>query len=313
MNFEYSSSLGPFSTFRVGGPAKILAKIKTKADLVESVVYAQKENLPLFPLGGGSNILFADAGLEGMVLLFQNDGIVMGENTGMDAVDGMGAINRAPTIVESGTKNSALYQYVKKQNLDFSVFSTIPGTVGGAVCGNAGIPGVEIADFFASATVFNTETLVFETFNSDFFQFSYRSSIFHRPEISQKYLLWDMTLVLPSLPEVEIAAKAKILLQTRKEKQPWGLTGGSFFKNPPEGAAGYFLDQVGAKQMREGDAFFSDKHANFMMNAGNATQKEILDLAKKGAKAVYEKFNISLVPEVRILDAKGVLQKWDFS
>ncbi len=294
-NFQYSVPLAPLCTFHIGGNADMLVEIHTKEDLQNAILWAQKNKVPFFPLGGGSNLVFADEGFRGMILHFQNKNILFqNENSTF--------------IVEAGTKNSLLYQFAKKQNFDFSVWNSIPGTLGGAVCGNAGIPGSEMEKLVVCATVFHIPEQQFCTVDHNFFKFSYRKSVFHDPEFQKKYILWDTTLHLPHLPEEEITNNAKNLLAKRKEKQPWGFTGGSFFKNPTEGPAGYFLDQVGAKQMRVGDAFFSEKHANFLMNAGNATQKEVVELAKKGMQAVYEKFGIVLHPEVRIIDEFGNLK-----
>lgn len=284
--------LAPFSSFQVGGKADELCRVKTKEDIQEAIAYAEKNKMPLFFLGGGSNILFSDKGFRGMVLKMEN----------ME----MKQTEEGKFFVGNGVKNAELYTFAKKRGFDYSPFVTIPGTIGGAICGNAGIPEHEIGDHVVSVEVFDIEKKTFRTAAKDSFKFRYRHTVFHdQPDLRKKILIWSVKLEFPEASPTVIDIKAKQGFSWRREKQPWGKTCGSFFKNPPEGAAGYFLDQVGMRNMRIGDAHFSEKHANFMMNAGSATQKQILELARLGAKKVYERFGVRLVPEVRILDEWG--------
>jgi len=161
-------------------------------------------------------------------------------------------------------------------------------------------------DFLLSAEIFDVHANTWKTVSADYFHFSYRHTLFHeKPELRGKILIWNALLQLPQKSEEGIEENAKNMLLERKAKQPWGKTGGSFFKNPKEGAAGYYLELCILKGEGRGDAFFSEKHANFMMNAGNATQADILELARFGAKKVHDQFGITLVPEVRIIDEWG--------
>lgn len=110
---------------------------------------------------------------------------------------------------------------------------------------------------------------------------------------------------LPSLSEEESNRKLKDYMALRKEKQPWGKTGGSFFRNPPEGSAGMFLEKAGFKGKHLGHAFFSEKHANFLMNDGNATQEEIITLAQDAKESVFHQFGIILQNEVKLINEYG--------
>lgn len=292
MNIRSHVPLSQFSTFRVGGPADFLAEIETKEQLDEALQFAREKHLPLFFLGGGSNVLFSDFGFRGLVLCLRNREIV----------------ELSPGIfrVGAGMPNAVFFSYAKERDRDFSPFFTIPGTVGGAVAGNAGIPQGEIKDHLLSAEIFRVSEQKWEEVPASFFQLSYRHSLFHEhPELRGEILLWSLELSLPKKPAKLIEQEASLFLEKRKKTQPWGMTGGSFFENPLEGAAGFLLEQAGMKGERIGDAFFSDKHANFIMNAGKATQHDILALARKGAEEVWKQFSIRLVPEVRLLEESG--------
>ncbi len=292
MQIEKNIPLASFSSFGVGGEADYFCRVKSKNGLFQAVSLAQDKKIPIFFLGGGSNILFSDRGFKGLVVKLENSEIE----------------EKRPGIftVGAGVKNAEFFAFTKKRNYDFSSFLTIPGTIGGAIAGNAGVPGAEVSDFLLSAEIFRIERKGFKTVSSDFFNFGYRHTIFHDyPELRSKILIWSAKFSLPEMSSEKITKSAEKIVSIRRKKQPWGKTGGSFFKNPKEGAAGYFLDKAGMKGERVGDAYFSEKHANFMMNAGSATQKQILELARKGAMKVEDQFDIQLEPEVRVLDDQG--------
>jgi UDP-N-acetylmuramate dehydrogenase len=291
MIIQKNISLKKFSTFGVGGTADFFCEIFSKEDLQEALTFAEKNSLPLFILGGGSNLLFSDKGLRCLVLHLKN-------NTITHLKDGV-------FEVEAGTKMGEILGISKKAQRDFSLLSTIPGTIGGAVAGNAGIKEQEIQEVFLSATLYDREKKEFCTKEKEFFDFGYRKSIFHTPKISDRYIIWKVSLNLPANTPEKIDETLKSYFAIRKEKQPWGKTGGSFFSNPPEGAAGFFLEQSGMKGACVGDAFFSEKHANFLMNKKNATQEDIKKLAKTAQKTVKEKYNVTLTPEVKILNEWG--------
>jgi len=211
----------------VGGNADFFAVIKTKENLQEALLFAEEKGLPTFFLGGGSNILFLDKGFRGVVLKMENKKIQKTNSPQSPFEKGRDFLE-----IESGTRNSEVFQFAKKQDLDFAIFVTIPGTIGGALYGNAGIPNCEISDFFVSAEVFDREKKEFFIVEKDFFNFSYRYTAFHDSDFAKRYIIWSVILKLEKLPQKEIQKKAKELLKIRKSKQPWGLTGGSFFKNP---------------------------------------------------------------------------------
>lgn len=284
---QFKKSLSSYTSFKIGGKCDKFIEILNKEDIKE--IFKSKQDR-FFCLGGGSNIIFSDLGYRGSILYFQNKQIDKLDNN----------IYRC----ESGNSMINLFYYFKKMNNDFSIFSTIPGTIGGACAGNAGVPKQEISDIFVEAEIFDIEKKEFFLVKKEFFNFSYRYSNFHLKEFQKKYIIWSVTIKLDELEQDLISKKAKEFLNIRKEKQPWGKTGGSFFKNPKEGSAGYFLEQSGLKGFKHNGVFFSEKHANFLMNE-EGSQKDILELEKIAKEKVYEKFKVKLEREVKIIDEFG--------
>ncbi len=292
MQIQEQISLATLSWFRCGGTADYFVEATTKAELTEAITFAKERQLPILFVGAGSNLVFSEKGLQGMIIRCQNTTI-------HDAGGGR-------FVVGAGVQNAALYQFARDLGYDFSGFFTVPGSIGGAVAGNSGIPGCEMQDYLLYAELFDVEKNDFFTVDANYFDYSYRHSIFRdNPQLRKKLLIWECALFLDKRPQAEIEAHAQEVLAMRKAKQPWGKTGGSFFKNPPEGAAGHFLEQIGAKQMRVGGAFFSEKHANFLMSDGTATQDDIIALARQAMQKVREQFAVELQPEVILLDEKG--------
>lgn len=310
MLIQSSVLLAPLSTFHIGGSADYYIKITSEDTLQKAIYFSHTNNIPYFCLGGGSNILFSDSGFRGIIFHFAHNMIQYnneqyvfekGKYRSISCVvDGKNTLR-----VDAGARMMEVYVFCKQHQLDFSIFSTIPGTLGGAVAGNAGLPNAEIQDIVQGATLFDTQEQKMIYREKDFFDFSYRHSIFHTTAIANRYIIWSIDLMLPYLETEKIDEQAKQYMKRRKEKQPWGKTGGSFFRNPPEGAAGMFLEKAGYKGKQYNGAFFSEKHANFMMNDGSATQEDILFLAREAKKTVFDRFGIVLHNEVRILNEYG--------
>ena len=175
-------------------------------------------------------------------------------------------------------------------------FSSIPGTIGGAVYGNAGCFSKDIGSALLRAWILRDDKIV--SVKNDYFDFKYRwSKLKNTHEVVLKVLLKTSAGSCDKSRMDEI-------LKLRKEKQPWGLSAESFFKNPgstPETSAGYLIEKCGLKGEKVGGAQISSKHANFIINMGSATSEDILDLADCAKKAVKKQFDIELEPEVRII------------
>ncbi|HID92355.1 TPA: UDP-N-acetylmuramate dehydrogenase [Candidatus Gracilibacteria bacterium] len=298
MKFEYNKPLAKYTTFRVGGNSDIFVTIEKKEDFynpIFSEILKNSENI--FILGGGSNTVFSDNGFRGTVIYMNNRNIEkVSENS-----------EKCIIKCESGAQIMPIFMFAKKNSADFSPFSTIPGTIGGALAGNAGVPKMEISDIFIEAELFDIEKQEFITVDTTFFNFVYRHSDLQSDNKKNKYIIWSVTLQLQKRDIAEIESETKEYLEMRKQKQPFGKTGGSFFKNPQQGAAGMFLDKAEFKNYKHGGAFFSEKHANFLMSDGTATQKDIIELQKIAQTKIFEQFGVTLEREVRVLDEFGKL------
>lgn len=303
MKIEKNVSLAPHTTMRIGGNADYFSEIYTKADLQEAISFAKEKDCRLFFLGGGSNILFSDKGFRGLVLKMKNKEKEMrGENI----------------WAESGVLISELVRFAKTHRKDLSGFLALPGTWGAAVAGNAGIPDWEACDTLVSAEIFDLEKNIFQIVKNEWFEYEYRNSKLHKTP-QKKWLVWSAEQTAPAGDPQVIQKKCTAVMQMRREKQPWGLSAGSFFKNlpvskdfpKPQNAAGWLLDQVGAKGEAVGDAVVSEMHANFFQNKGKATQAQMLQLAKKMTERVQETFHVRIEPEVKIYDETGkIIPLW---
>lgn len=282
--------LAPYSTFQIGGIADYFFKAKNKEELKNSYLWGKENNLPILIVGGGSNVIFSDLGFRGLV--------IRNEANHLHLLDDI-------IEAESGTLWSQLIQLAIQNNLQgLERLIGLPGTIGGAVRGNAGCNGVETKDLLISATVLDEANGQEKEVDNQYFDFSYRESkIKHHPE-----LVLSVKLKLKShtgTPD-DLRATMKEILLDRNSKQPTGKNAGSFFKNPSlQLSAGRLIDQSGLKGFQVGDAQVSQKHANFFMNLGHATQKDILELGRQVAATVKEKTGTQLEQEVNLLDEYG--------
>jgi len=284
IQIEQNVSLKELTTFRVGGPVRYFAKAKTWEEMYGLREFAKRQGVPYVVIGGGSNVLFTDDGYPGLVILNQMDQMTFQG----DLVTVEGAVTWHKLVAAAAELNWG----------GISGFSNVPGTVGGAVYGNAGIPDICMADVFLSATILPTKGDMPLVVGMDYAQFGYRTSRFKQT----KDIILSVTLQLRPMPAPLVQQEVHNYIKTRVLKQPAGLTCGSFFKNPAHfPSAGWLIEQAGCKGMTLGGAMVSEKHANFFMNIkGQATASDILNLALKVHKKVKEKFDIELEPEVQI-------------
>jgi UDP-N-acetylmuramate dehydrogenase len=286
---EKNIPLSKHTTFRIGGPADMFVRARSLKNLKEALQYASAENIPFLVIGGGSNLLINDRGIRGIVIKNEIRGISHKDNL---------------IVVKSGEKISALVEFSCKSGLTGLEFMAgIPGSVGGAVFGNAGAYGRSIGDVIKSAKILKNDGSLLMDVTPEFFNFSYRRSRLR----DTRDVLVSLTIELqPGSPEV-IGGEIDRILAERASKHPddkWGCAG-SYFKNidPPDPrerriAAGMLLEKVGAKCMREGQAMVYPNHANFLTNPGNATCEEIQKLAETLKTLVRNEFSIELEEEV---------------
>ncbi len=296
MNFsiEKNVHLSDITYFGIGGKIDELIRISDITMLPEIWAETIALKLPYFILGSGSNLVCSDAGFRGRIFIIDAKESNWREN--IVSVD-MGK-NLQEFILETAEHGFA----------DFINLSGIPGTLGGAIRGNAGAFGSEISERLESVQ-FCDENGIIQTIPANKCEFEYRESIFKK---NPQWCILQATFLLQEKTKKDTAITvAKKLIQERWSKYPSGKCGGSFFKNPtnvPEDVkpfAGWLLENSGAKGDAIGGAKISEKHANFLMNAKNATQQDVIALAKKWKKIVLEKYNVTLEPEVVLVSKYG--------
>lgn len=292
-----SVDLKNFSSIRVGGPAEFFYTADTIDDLVKAVALAYKNKIPYFVLGGGYNIIPSDSGFTGLVIK---------NNTANIAFSG----SDSEVITDSGVSLGKLINLAASRDLGGLEFLFgVPGTIGGAVYGNAGAFKYEISDFVKSLIVlipFEDEMKILRK-NKEWMNFSYRSSKLKKDfkGVDFKPVILTVKLQLVRRRNDEILMMMQNNIKQKKELQPLEeISAGSFFTNPgtnKEMTAGYLLDKAGAKKLRVGGAAFSKKHANFLINKKHAQAKDIRDLANKARERVEEEFNLTLREEVEYI------------
>ena len=278
------------TTLRIGGPASWCVTVHTREHLVWLIRESIREGIPWFLLGGGSNVLFADRGFEGVVIVNQLDKLP--EEGGQVIEAGAGAV-----LMD-------LIRFAEAHCLGgFEKMAGIPGSVGGAIVGNAGAYGRCIGELIESVDLI-TEGGEIERANPDVLEFDYRHSKLkdrHDVVLSARFRLVDAA-------RENLTGTIEEVLAVRAGKHPPhdAATAGSFFKNlPPEEpggkrvAAGLILDRAGAKGMRVGDAVVFQDHGNIVVNEGSATAREVLELTGKMKQLAYERTAIRLEEEVR--------------
>jgi UDP-N-acetylmuramate dehydrogenase len=277
-------------TFQVGGEADFFYELSDLKDLPLLLKFAKMKKIPYFILGKGSNILFDDKGFRGLVIKNISENITIKTTT---------------VEVDSGVSVSKLVMETVKKGLSpLEKWMGLPGTVGGAIYGNAGCNGLETKDILKSVTLLNPKTGKIKKVSAKYLALKYRSSKLKKSnEIVLKAVFQLKKSKLSSTEQKKIMAE---LSQNRLQKQPLGLSSGSFFKNPSlKNPAGMLIDKAGLKGKKVGKAQISEKHGNFLLNLGGATSTDILKLAKLAKQQVKAKFGLALISEVQILDPKG--------
>ena len=274
--------LAGHTTMRVGGPADFLAIARDIDTLVALVRGARVAGIPLLVLGRGSDVVVADAGVRGLVVLSRPEGFRI-DGTRLIAEAGL-PLARAATLIQAAGLSG----------LEFGL--AVPGTVGGAVWANAGAHGADIAAVLESVTLLKAEGAE-TTEPAAALGLAYRDS---RLKHSAGDLVLTATFRLTPADPATMAARLAEIRLWRREHQPLGrASAGSVFRNPPGDSAGRLIDECGLRGTRLGGAAISEKHANFIVNEGRATAAEIRLLAEQARAAVAERFGIKLVYEVQ--------------
>jgi len=289
---ELGVSLRDLTTLRIGGPAAGLCRIVNSEQASRFQAFARSNGVPIYYLGGGSNVLADDAGFSGLILKVEIATYEPRENRLR-----VGAGLDFDTVIARTLADGLV-------GLEFA--SGIPGSLGGAIVGNAGCFGHEIGEFLTEATVLRPDGSL-EIVGPEAFAFGYR----HSAMKDSGSLLLEAVLDLRDGDTVAALADREAKLALRREKHPPAEgCAGSYFQNlPPDRpggrrrAAGELLDAAGARSMRVGDAAVFAHHANIIINAGAARSRDVLQLAEQMKAAVRERFGVELVEEVRYLSA----------
>lgn len=303
----YGADMREFTTFRIGGPADAMIEARTPEALVRVISGARAAKIPFFILGGGSNLLIDDAGIAGIVIKnrYKNITVIDSQNFGylVPAMKPDEAANTVFLLAGSGTKLSEIVDFACDNGLTGCEFlAGIPGTLGGAVYGNAGAYGKGIGDLLVMAKLIDGASAV-ACVERDYFKFDYRTSSLKK---TGEFLL-SAVIRLARGDAKKVRADVDKIITERHLKHPPESIGcaGSFFKNvapvTPNArriAAGYFLELAGAKEMKRGNAEVYSKHANFIINPGGATAAEVRALAASLKSKVLEKFGLLLEEEV---------------
>lgn len=272
------------TTFRIGGNADVF--VSPKVNQVADVIKLAKEyQVPVTIIGNGSNLLVGDKGIRGLVLSF-------GKKAEEIVLDGRCMTVSAGTILAKAAAEAA------KNSLTGLEFAAgIPGTMGGAIVMNAGAYGGEMKDVLISAKVLTPEGEVEELSNAEL-DLSYRHSCI--PE--KNYIVLEATLELTEGDEVVIRETMEDFKNRRVDKQPLEYpSAGSTFKRPEGHFAGKLIQDADLRGYQVGGAQVSEKHCGFVINKGDATAKDVLQLISDVKKIVYEKFQVELEPEVKMI------------
>ncbi|HET7375417.1 MAG TPA: UDP-N-acetylmuramate dehydrogenase [Anaerolineae bacterium] len=296
---EINVPLSRYTTARIGGPADLLIEVNSADDLKQIVLTARKVSLPIFILGGGANVLVSDAGVRGLTIINKAKRI--------EFRDG------GQVWCESGTVLPTLARECGARGLGGLEWALgVPGTVGGAVVGNAGAHGRDIAASLISATILNERDQVVEWSTAEF-EYEYRSS---RIKKSQRVaacagrkneLRTAQQVVLAAIFQLrledrsELEKRANEFTDYRRRTQPPGASIGSMFKNPAGTAAGRLIDQAGLKGATIGGAEISGIHANFFVNRGDAKAADVKALIDLARQQVKEKFGVELELEIELV------------
>jgi len=281
IDIKKNISLAPYTTFRIGGPTKLFVIVNDINELIQAIQWAKGNKEKYYILGGGSNILFKDEGYDGLIIKLDNQQII---------------INNQTVTAGAGIMLSKLAMNTIDNNLTgLEWIAGIPGTLGGAIRGNAGAHGGCIADVIETVEVLDGEKI--RELKKDNLKLTYRSSILKEKD----YIILSAQLKLKPGNKSENKKTLRENAKFRIKTQPKGFSAGSIFKNPPNNYAGKLIEDSGLMGTKIGDAQISKKHANFIINTGNATAKDVLSLINLIKKEVYTQFKVKLEEELIII------------
>jgi len=301
-------SLAPLTTFKIGGPAEFLVEVKTKKELIEAVSWAKENKKTFVILAGGSNVLINSQGIKGLVIEMKNDdSTIRGERLDCN----------------SGAELSSAVRVAATEDLTGLEWSIgIPGTIGGAVRGNAGAYGHSVSELVETVEAYNIKKKKFELLSNKDCRFLYKNSIFKE---NDNLIIWQIILKLKKGGKKEIKELLDKYLKRREQGQPKLPSAGCIFKNITISqirennhnladraydekvvkggnvSVGWLIDLLGLKGKTMGGAKISLEHANFIVNTGKATAEEVVMMISFIKQQVRDKFGLQLHEEIQYL------------
>lgn len=306
MNFDEQVPLAQYTTFNIGGVARYFAHVEKRKDLGVALDYAQTRKLPHIILAGGSNMLVSDEGFEGLVIKISFSKVTISHRGSVTAEAGVALM---PFIMDMCSQGLSGLEHMYG----------IPGSVGGAVRGNAGAFGTEITDVVTSVTALNIETREERIFSHEECRFGYRTSFFKN---NSEWVILDATFLLTEGDAQECIKNAENTLAERNKRQIQDIkSAGSFFMNPvvPESIqaqfekekgtparerrvpAGWLIEKSGFKGACQGEACTGERSANYVINKGSAVSADVRVLTKTIQEKILEEFGVELKEEVTLV------------
>lgn len=289
---QFDVELGRYTSARTGGSAEMFLTVRNALELETAISLAYSQRIPYFILGGGSNILVSDGGVSGLVILNRAREVRF-RHSGRSVV----------CSAESGANLSSLARKCISKGLGGLEWAIgVPGTVGGAVVGNSGAHGSDMAATLLAATIWEPGRGTRVYTRADM-AYDYRSSVLKR-ELHKKRtrkVVLSAEIELTPEPVDVLTARADGFNAHRKQSQPGGASMGSMFKNPENYYAGYLIETAGLKGFQVGTARISEKHANFFVSDGEASAEDVRALIAEAWNAVREQFGVEMELEVELV------------
>lgn len=311
VNIQKNIALASYTTFKIGGPAKYFSEAKSVDEIQELCLWAKKEKIPVVALGGGSNVLISDKGFDGLVIKIKNQKLeIKGDLIYCEA-----GVPLAKLVTET----------IKKDLTGLEWAIGIPGTVGGAINSNAGAFSKSISESIKEVRVLDLSRLSFQgaLFKKEDCKFEYRNSIFKK---NSNLIILAGVFQLAKGNKKEMQAIIKEYVGQRMGSHPAGYSAGCFFKNPswpekeeekqklmkkfpelvkfsqkPKISAGFLIESAGLKGKKTENAMISEKHANFIINGGNASADDIIRLTDLIKEKIKKQYGFNLENEVRLI------------
>jgi UDP-N-acetylmuramate dehydrogenase len=285
---EFGAPMKNHTSLAIGGPADVLVSPEDPMSLKNIALVSRKKNIPVLPLGGGTNVLVSDSGIEGVVINVKSFRMMQVIREEGDDVE---------LFVEAGVPLQTLVNFCKEKGYaGIEGLTGIPGTFGGAVCGNAGSYGYEIKDVVQSLVIMSSDGKL-DRFEAAAIGFGYRKS-----DIKPSDIVLNATIKLYKDDKEAVAGRVQRYREEKMKTQPISArSAGCVFKNPEGGSAGKLIDEAGCKGMKVGGIEVSSVHANFFVNSGGGTASDYRRLMQEVSVIIEKKCGVILKPEIKVI------------